>query len=692
MPQDNYNECVKMLSEAQESEKDNREKVREADHFINHRQGQWEAFVLAELKSSGRPRYTFDECGPIIDDIMGEMETMEFDIRVNPAGSDASKDTARIYEGIIRNIENISNARHVYNASARIMVGTGFDAWRVIYDFVDGDSFDQDLLIRKIPNAQDSVWFDPGATEQNMDDADYCYVLSSITMREYKKRYPKGSEVSVGTDRDSEVYYYKKPDEIVVGEYIWRQQKERELALMSNGAVYAIDDKFLMIKDELAAKDITIERTRTRKYYEVYQQTFDGKDWLKDKALTPFDCLPVVPVYGNFRISENKVIYYGVIEKIMDAQRVLNYSESRKIEEGALSPRGKYWMSKAQATSPDVRADLETLNVNAKAVQFYDYIEGHPPPQYQGAPQSNPGLVETSQSSQQFIMRTSGTFDESRGTAPAQRSGTAIGLLQQKSDNPKRKWFSSMEIALTKTCRILIKAIPKIYDTERQMRLVNEDGTTDEAMINQRVLDQQTKEYVDLNDLSKGTYDVTCTAGPAFHSRQQETVQAINEIAAIDPSIMQIGADIMLNNIASPGVDLIAERKRQQMVMQGMIPESQLTDEEKQVVAAQQQQQQPPDAMMVAAQAEMAKAQAKSQELALKAQIEQQKLQLEQVKMQLNGQLEAAKLEQNQQKQITENIKAMAQQVKNQAEALKMIREAMGAEAIIDEQTAQAYR
>lgn len=685
-----HNEVKKRLSQAQETEKDNRDKMRTADHFLNKKDGQWESEIISRF--SGKPRYTFDEVNPIVDDIMGEMEQVDFDIRVVPSGNAASKETANLYEGMIRTIENTSGASFVYKRSARNMVSYGMDAWRITNDYIDDDSFNQTLLIKSIPNVIDSVYFDPSAQCQTMEDADYCFVLSSMTMRKYEEKYPDGKGVSVGTERLNEVYYYKKPDEVIIGEYFWRKRKQRELALMNNGSVYEVNDDFQMVVDELAQVGITVSKTRKRFYYVVYHQLFDGADWLADEQESPFCYLPIIPVYGNFKISENKVIYFGVAEKLMDAQRVINYAESRKIEEGALAPRGKIWGTKDHFKSADVRRTLRTLNTNTDPVQMYDYVEGQPPPQYQGSPQSNPGLMEVSQSAQNFVQRVSGTYDESRGTAPAQRSGTAIDLLQQKSDSPKRKWFTSMEIALSHTCRILIGAIPKVYDTEQQVQTMEQDGTTSAAMVNQRVQDLQTGEVVLLNDLSKGKYDVTCTAGPAFHSRQQETVQAINEIAQIDPSIMQLGADVLLNNIASPGIDLIAERKRLQMLQQGLIPQSQLTDEEKQMMAQMAQQPKQPDAMMVAAQAEMQKAQATQAETQMKAQIEGQKLQLKQLEMQLKNQIEQQKLEQQRQKNLAEITSKMSEQVKQQAEALKTIREAMGADAVIDPAAAMAYK
>lgn len=686
MPKDNYSDCIKDLQDAQQADHDLRQMVREADHFLNKRDGQWEPDIVS--KWTNRPRYTFDSCNPVVDDIMGEMTQVDFDIRVVPAGDLANKDNARYFEGIIRNIENISDARFIYDAAARIMVGTGFAAWRVATDYRKEMSFKQDLMIQSVANAENSLWFDPGAKLQNMSDAGFAWLLNSLTYQQYEDRYPKGKKMSVCNDIDNQVYSYKKPNEVIIGEYFYKKTKKDKLLLLSNGQVVKYDDEFKAAKDELDRMGITVERERDLETDVVYKRCFDGSDWLEDDKETPFAFIPIVPVYGNFRISENKVIYWGAIEKIIDAQRVLNYSESKKIEEGALAPKGKYWATKDQAVSADVRRGLRTLNLNSDPVQFYDHAEGQPPPFYQGSPQSNPGLMETSQSAMQFIRETSGTYDEARGTAPAQRSGTAIDLLQQKSDNPKRKWFTAMEIALAHTATILIDAIPKIYDTPQEMQMVNQDGSLDKIDILQPQRDEKSGMEYEAPDLSIGRYSVTVTAGPAFHSRQQETVAAINELAQIDPSILAIGGDILLSNIDAPGVEKIAERKRKQMIQQGMIPPEQLTDEEKAQMQQQQQQGNQPSpidqANLMIAQATAEDIQGKNQERGLKLQLEQQKLQLKQMELQMKAQQQG-------QNNTLELMKSLVDQAKTQAETLKLIKEAMGADTIVSRQSAMAY-
>ena len=628
---DEHQSVINLLSSCQQADHDNRENAREAHLFLDKRDGQWEPYWWNS--NQNKPRYTFDQVNPIVSQVASEIEQADFDIRVSPAGGNATKYIAATYDGIIRNIENISNAKQVYAQACRGMVTGGFDAWRVSQKFADDNSFDQDIVIEKIANPLDRVWFDPAAEKQDKSDARYAFVLHPMAVDEYESRWPEGSKESVSDDREGDAYY-DKAEVIVVGEFLYVESEDRELVMMSNGQTHEVNEDFEKVKDDLEALGVTEVRRRKRKMHKVCSRYFDNKDWLEDDKDTVFNRIPVVPVYGNFKIFENKTIYWGVVEKMLDPQRVLNYAMSREIEEGALAPRAKYWMTPTQAAGHEDK--IATLNTNSDPVQFFNPDPEFPTvPQQQGGAQINAGLRNVAQAMQGMMNATSGLFAANMGDNPNAQSGVAIRQLQNKGDNATYQYTRAMEIAIAATGQLIKDAIPKVYDTARTVRVLREDDSYDMADINQQVIDNATGEIVVVNDLSVGVYDVICRAGPSFRNRQQETLEAITSLAQVDPSLMQIAGDLLLQNINTPAAAQIAERKRAQMLQAGLIPQSQMTEEE--LMAAQQQMmqgQQQPDPAMVLAQAEQMKAQSEM----LRAQIEQAKLQNEQMKLQLEAQ------------------------------------------------------
>lgn len=598
--------CLDRLKDAQDADHDNRERAREAHLFVDKRNGQWEPNVYE--KNDGKPRYTFDLTNPIIDQIAGDMEKSDFDIRITPAGGDATKKLALTYDGIVRNIENISGAKAIYNRSGRDMITSGLDGWRVVQKYVDGDTFDQDLVIEKVNNFLDRVWFGPHE-EPDASDAQYCWVLTGLSPDDFEEKYPDRDASSIGQDKSTDSYFHRN-DLVMVGEFLYLKDEERELALMSNGSVHEVDGGYESILDELAQSGVTEVRRRKRIKRCVYSRLFDVNGWLTPARETVFqNWIPVIPCYANFKVIEDKVTYWGAVEKLIDPQRVFNYSLSREIEEGALAPRAKYWMTLKQAAGHE--DTLATMNTNTDPVQFFNPDAELPgPPMQNGGAQVNPGLRNISEAMRSIVTVTSGMFAANMGDNPGLQSGKAIEALQDRGDTGINKYTTAREISQRHTARILVNAIPRVYEPDRQVRLLKDDGSFEMAVIGQKVLDQQTGQLITLNDLSAGTYDVECSSGPSFKNRQNETVRAITEIGQIDPSIIELSSDVLLGNIPTPGMDQVAERKRMQLFMAGMIPDDQLTDAEREMKA--QMAQQPPqeDPNMVLAKAEEAKAQA----------------------------------------------------------------------------------
>ena len=222
-----------------------------------------------------------------------------------------------------------------------------------------------------------------------------------------------------------------------------------------------------------------------------------------------------------------------------------------------------------------------------------------------------------------------------------------------------------------------------IYDTQRQVRILREDESYDMVDLNQKVIDNDTGEVVVVNDMQVGSYDVTCRAGPSFRNRQQETIEAITALAQTDPSLMQIAGDLLLQNISTPAASQIAERKRMQMISQGLIPPSQMTEEELQEMQAKQMMQaqgQAPDAAMLLAQAEQMKAQADM----MKVEIDAQKVQNETLKIQLQAQDQQNEAVAQQAKTQVDVFNAQTNRIKAQVEAEK-------AGAVIDHTNIKAF-
>lgn len=691
-----HTKVLTMLEAAQEADGDNRDRAREASLFVNKRDGQWEPY-WSNIDDEDRPRMTFDMTSPILDQLAGEMELAEFEISVAPSGSGANKEAAKLFDGIIRNIQDVSSAADIYNMASRNMLTGGMDGWIIKQKFIDDDSFDQDLVIESIANYLDSVWFGMFKMPDG-SDMPWCIVLEGLEKEVYEEKYPKGSGKSIGENRITSAYF-NKPEQVIIGNIYYIVKRPQTLLRMSTGQVYREED-VSSILDELADAGITVSDTRTREKSVVMSRLLDGGMWLNTAQETVFNKIPVIPLVANFNIIENKMIYYGFVEKQIDPQRAFNHTKSREIEEGALAPRAKYWMTETQTAGHE--QELATLNTNSDPAQLYNNDPEVPgPPQQIGGATINPGLRALSDDMKNIMQQISGQFSASMGDNPGLQSGVAIEKLQYKGSVGTSKYFASRERAICLTGRILVDAIPKLITGPREMRILKQDGSFDMTTINQPVFDEETRSMVTANDLS-GNFTVNCTAGPAFQTQQQATVSAITEIGQVDPSAVEMGGDILYGNMTTPGMDLLAERKRQQLFLAGVIPVEQMTDEEKQIAQQQQQQPKEPDPATLLAQAEIGKAQAQANKVQVDAQAAQRREDREDFKTQQSVVQNQQQMVQQQQTFDFDRFMAIQQQqmkqqqqlidtVTAQADILKTIREAMGADSIIGPSNMAAY-
>jgi len=600
-----YTEVQSALESAQESDRDNRTQVKETEIFLNKKDGQWESSVIQQ-RGSSRPRYTFDLCNPVVAQVSNPIQKSEFAIKIIPAAGDATKKIANTYAGLVRNTENLSKAKTlIYNPATKKLVAVGLAGWEIKQKYVDSKSFDQDLIIEPIQNIRESVWLDESAQKQDGSDVRHGWKLIPLSKTEYKKLFPKGSAKSIGTNNQATAYT-DKPELIIVAKFYWLKEIPTTLVQMTNSAVYEDNEDFKKIKDDLAAQGVTEAGRRETKKDVCFQRIYDGGGWLTDEEETVFEHVPLILAYANFDIIENKIVYHGEVLHLIDSQRVLNYSETKKVEETALSPKSKLLASPKQYAAH--KTSWETMNTNNEPVLPWDQHADLPVPPFRlDGGVINPGLESVSQNMRTNIQGSSGMFAANMGENRFAQSGIALERQIDQGNEGKYEYFNSMVIARERTAQILVAAYPKVYDTPRQLRILNEDGTVDMIPLQTTITDEDTGQAVAIQDLNSGIYDITYDVGQAYKNQQQETIDAFLRMGEVDPSFIQRGQDIMVSQMSAPGMSQMHERIREQMVMTGQIPIEQMTEEEKAKVQAAQanQQNQPPDPGTILAMAEM---------------------------------------------------------------------------------------
>ena len=580
----NHDTVIQNLQTDQQAETDQRNLSRVDQKFIHEPDGMWQD-EDSTVKNWGdkRPRVTLDMISPQIDQIAGEIEQNEFQAKVDAMGGGASDDVAKIFGDIIRNIQVASDASRSYQRAGRKMIEMGFDAVRVRADFESAKSFKQILKIEKVDNAINRIWFDSNSVKEDRSDARHGWDLRALNKSVYNEQWPEGSGQSVNdSNNDSTSTTLNQRDVVVVGEILYKEKVKIKLVEFSDGTVLEMNDKFDAKKSELLQKQVTqVGKPHDRTRFKVMSRWFDGADWLEEAKETPFDLIPLCPAYGNFDIVDNAVTFSGVVRKFKDANRVINFSESKQLEEVANSPVSKLMMTRTQASGHE--KSLETMNKNNNPVQFWNPDEKAPPPFQTSGAQANPALIQQTASMTNYIQIAGNQHNDPQRQFV---SGVAMKQAENKGNTSNIKYHNSLAVMITYVCKVLKGAAPRIYDTkDREVRAIKEDGTVSKIKLNTIVRNEDGTGQEMTNDLSVGEFDVTCSVGPAFKNRKQEAQDAILNIAAVDPAILQRNADIYVSTIEAPAMDLVAERERAFLFDQGAIPDTQWTDEEKQEVA-----------------------------------------------------------------------------------------------------------
>ena len=669
-----YSEAKQLRTTIQSDEKESRDDVREEVHFNADKDGHWDQHALKRFKD--RPRYQTDLVKPVNDAIAENLNKIKYGGTVAPLGS-GTEDVAEIYESICRTIHNISKADRIFRNAGQHIVDHGYDAWMVVNDWSSGESFDQDILIKAIPNSIDRVWLEGVAAASCHSDIRRGFVDTALPRENYDQQFPEGSGISLGSETDYK-RYPEVGNTIIVADFYYIKTQDVTLHLLSDNRVVE-EEQYRPVADELSVKGVRIVRSKKRTINRCYMRKMDGGGWLGEEKETPFNCVPVFQALANYQNIENRAVYHGNTRKLMDPQRVYDYALSREVADGALAPVDKMAMTPVQAKNHEDQN--RKLNSSADPIFLYNPDAKAPPPYRTGGPQVNTQLVNTMATQANNIKEISRSHSPQQGAGLAGHSGRAYEILTEQSDQSADLYKEALTDAIQDTYSAIVDAIPIVYDRKaRIQRLTNEDGTTKEISINEEVFDNETQKMVVLNDLSQGEYGFTVTAGPSYSNRQSRTVDAMTQWAALDPSILQDGSDIIYGSMQEPGMKQISERRRKKMVDNGEVPLNQLTDEEKEKItqdienAKANNQPNPMDQATVAA------IMAQVKDLNSQAEERQNKMQLD--------------FMEQQRKMMETMMKAQAQEStiqKTQSETLENLKDATGAAAIVSPAAAKAY-
>lgn len=583
--------------------------------------------VRQEREANGQPCLTVNNLPQFVRQVTGQIRALNPAIRVIAGDGDASADVAEVIEGLIRHIENRSDASSVYEAAAESAAACSLGFWRIRSDYEGDDTFDQEILIERVYNPF-AVFLDPQAKHPTRSDAQWGFIVEDMPVEAFKEAYPTARTEDFTSDHKPDwTANWAHGDAVTVAEYFWIEFEEYTIGLAPDGTV---------IKDPKPPMAYT--KTRKVKAPRVKWAKISGAEVLEGPEDFPSRYIPIVAVTGEeWHYGEESYIS-SVIRFAKDPALMYDYAISTSAEVIALQPKSPYLLTAKQISGRETEwAEANSANTVALV---YTPDPAAPPPIRVPSAMSSEGLTTTMQIAAEDQKRTTGIYDAGLGARSNETSGKAIMARKEESQNSTSIYADNMVKSVMHTGKIILDMIPKIYDAKRTVRILGEDDKEKIVVINDLLIAQDGIQPV--NDVTIGKYDVRIQVGPSYQTKRQEGQDGMMEFMRVVPQASQVAGDIFAGMQDWPEADRVQERLKKTLPPGLETPDpDDMTPEEQQAMQAQMMQAQEQQAMQQQAlQLEMREKAAK----AGKAEAEAKKAEAEAAKMEfelatLNGSL-----------------------------------------------------
>lgn len=543
------------------AESENRELAMEDLRFIHG--DQWPEKIKREREAEGRPCLTINRLPGFIDQVVGDQRQNRPRIKVRPVDSKSDVKLAEIIEGLVRNIEYCSNAETTYDLSFEHAVSGGFGYLRILKKYADDDTFEQDIFIKGIKNPF-SVYFDPECQEPDYSDARFAFICEDIPVEEFERRYPKKKDAAGDFNHGTgDFLSWNTEDKRRVAEYWYKKPAKKTIVLLSNGVV--MDEKDATPEKLMEA---TIVRRREVKTQEVYQCIINDTEILDGPHKWDGKYIPIVPVLGKEVWVDGRRVLRGLIRHAKDSQRMYNYWRTVVTELIALAPKAPWLVTPEQIKGHEPMWGTAHMKTYPYLL-WNDEKTGTPPPNRIFPAAMPQGAFTEAQVAVDDMKACTGIYDASLGARGNETSGKAIIARQREGDVATFAFIDNLSRAIRQTGRVILDLIPKVYDTERIVRIRNIDDTERFVPVNKQIV-KDWEVYL-LNDITVGKYDVVVEAGPSYSTQRAEAAEAGIQLMQALPNQAPMIADLVVKNMDVAGASEIAERL-QKLLPPGLAP------------------------------------------------------------------------------------------------------------------------
>lgn len=507
-------------------------------------------------------------------------------IAVYPVDNNGDQETADVFRGVIRHIENMSMAPHQYAMCGDTQTNAGVGYLRA---YVAG--MPSEITIEAVDDIF-GVVIDPMCKNMFGLDASRGLVLTKVDRDYVTAKYPDKqiSEWSADSSGD-----WMDDDSLYVAEYFRIQANESDKEAKPQVWWYLLTSGGVLEKKNLR-----------------------------------FPNVPIIRVPGEYVRTATEKTYRGIIYRGRDSQLMYDYAKSSEAELIALAPKTPYIAAEGQLDGYE--ADWARMNVSNRPFVLYKSMDAAGnvvgAPQRAVPPQASSAILQCAQGAAEDIRGTTGQHAPSLGYSVPGQSGVALQTLTQEGDTATFHYQHNMLGAIGALGRVLIGMIPMVYGNREVVRIIGEDESDQKfARLNSDMSEPSAEIRINgkierIYNLGVGQYDVITGAGRSFMTKRQEAADFMDKVTRSAPQLWNIIGDQLIKLSDAEGSREMAERLKRTIPPEILYSE----DERRQMEEEKAQQQGGQEQQAQQLQAMMAQAQQQLQQMEMQAQFLDEKL------------------------------------------------------------------
>lgn len=594
----------------QSAVRDERQQCLEDRRFYSIAGAQWEGKLGEQF--ANKPKFEVNKIHLAVIRIINEYRNNRITVDFVSKDGSQNDELADTCDGLYRADEQDSGAEEAYDNAFEEAVGGGFGAFRLRAceeDEEDEENERQRIKIEPIFDADSCVFFDLDAKRQDKADANFCFVLTSMTHGAYKEEYGD-DPASWNKDISNSEFDWCTPDIVYVAEYyvVEKVKEKQHIFVLIDGTEqrYMADEleKDPSIQERLDATGAQELRIKTLERRKVRKYMMSGSQILEDCGYIAGRYIPIVPVYGKRWFVDNVERCMGHVRLCKDIQRLKNMQLSRLGEIAALSPIEKPIMAPEQVAgfehmwandnidnNPYLLANpLTDINGNVIAQGPISYTK---PPQ---VPQSLAALLQLTDVDIRELLGN----QEQGEKINANVSAEAIDLVQNQLGMQSYIYIDNFAKAIKRCGAIWLSMAKELYVEEgRRMKTIGKQDEVDSAELSRPIIGESGIEYE--NDLTKASFDVGVDVGPTSSSKKSAIVRQLQALLPFttDPQDMKILLAMIYMNMEGEGIKDFRNYYRKWLVQIGVVEPTE--EEQQELIAAAQNQQPDPQAQLAEA-------------------------------------------------------------------------------------------